>query len=208
MGENTLNYQNKEWLYDKYQNEKLPIFEIARLCKISRWTTRRWLNKLNINLRPHIYHKRHPDIKLICPICKKEFYVMAHDKNIRKYCSCKCWLTNLAIYQRKKIKNGILDKDFYINSAGYISRFGSEGRGYHREIMEDIIGRKIKKNECVHHIDLDKKNINKNNLLLMPKKEHQRLHWQLNYIASELLKKGIVGFDIKNKEYFISEGGE
>lgn len=199
-------YQNKEWLEKKYIEEKLSMNVIGGICKIDSKTIWYWLKKFNIPCRERYIKK--PNIKKICPVCKKEFYFLVHDKNKRKYCSHKCWLTKLAIYQRKKIKNGVLDNNFYINSAGYISRFGSEGKGYHREIIENIIGEKIKKDECVHHIDLDKKNINKNNLLLMAKNKHQLLHWQLNSVASVLVKKGFIKFDLENKKYYISEGDE
>ena len=39
-----------------------------------------------------------------------------------------------------------------------------------------MIGRLLKDDEVVHHIDRDKKNNNPSNLLILTKKEHSRLH--------------------------------
>ena len=44
-------YQNKEWLYDRYVNEKKSIKQIAEICKIMPSTIRGWLKKLDIPYR-------------------------------------------------------------------------------------------------------------------------------------------------------------
>ena len=54
----------------------------------------------------------------------------------------------------------------------------------HRFIMEQLIGRKLKRTEVVHHIDGDKSNNNINNLQLMTLSEHTRIH-KLNHNVSE-----------------------
>jgi hypothetical protein len=51
--------------------------------------------------------------------------------------------------------------------------------GYVREHilkMTELIGRPLEKNECVHHVDGNKKNNNIKNLMLMTKKEHAKFH--------------------------------
>ena len=58
-----------------------------------------------------------------------------------------------------------------LNTKGY--------RGYvyeHRYIMECMIGRALDSNEIVHHIDGDKKNNSIDNLKLMTRSEHSKLH--------------------------------
>lgn len=47
----TLLYQNKEWLKNKYINEKFPIYQIAKLCRISHRTIHRWMIKYDIPRR-------------------------------------------------------------------------------------------------------------------------------------------------------------
>ena len=44
-------YRNKEWLKNKYIDEKLAITEISKLCEISPTTIRDWLVKYNIPRR-------------------------------------------------------------------------------------------------------------------------------------------------------------
>lgn len=58
----------------------------------------------------------------------------------------------------------------------------------HRYIIEQHIGRKLKRNEVVHHIDGNKLNNDLSNLQLMTLEEHSRLHWELNGNVQNLEK--------------------
>lgn len=60
----------------------------------------------------------------------------------------------------------------------------------HRVVAEKILGRKIKPDEHVHHIDFDKHNNNPSNLAVMNKNDHLKLH-------SDLRDKGTT--DVKFK---------
>ena len=56
---------------------------------------------------------------------------------------------------------------------------GANNSGYVREhilIAEEIIGRSLKPNEIVHHIDENPSNNNPDNLIVMTRAEHARLH--------------------------------
>ena len=46
----------------------------------------------------------------------------------------------------------------------------------HQVIMEEHIGRKLKNNEVIHHIDGDKRNNEISNLLLTTRNEHAKIH--------------------------------
>jgi len=46
-----MNYQNKEWLYNKYWNEELGLSQIAKLCGVHLKTIWRWMIKFNISRR-------------------------------------------------------------------------------------------------------------------------------------------------------------
>jgi len=44
-------YKNKEWLYNKYQDEKLSGLKIAKICKVGNTTIYKWLKRFNIHIR-------------------------------------------------------------------------------------------------------------------------------------------------------------
>ena len=61
----------------------------------------------------------------------------------------------------------------------------------HRAVMEEAVGRPLKKGEVVHHWDEDKKNNNLNNLALFRHQSaHLRLHWfaRRNKVPVSLIK--------------------
>lgn len=65
-----------------------------------------------------------------------------------------------------------------VKPNGYIeyTRGANKGRAKHVVAMEKAIGRRINRNECVHHIDENKRNNSIENLRLMTRAEHARLH--------------------------------
>lgn len=70
-------------------------------------------------------------------------------------------------------------RGFYINKAGYrmvlVGRW--QYRLEHRLVMEQVLGRKLKRKEVVHHIDGDKLNNRPENLQLFANhSEHMRHH--------------------------------
>lgn len=90
------------------------------------------------------------------------------------------WKANLkaAILDSDRVKNaaGTRVKDGYIEFTTGVHK----GRGIHVVLMEQSIGRRLKKNEVVHHRDEDKGNNNFDNLQLMTRAEHAALHAILN----------------------------
>jgi len=59
----------------------------------------------------------------------------------------------------------------------------------HRLIMEKHIGRKLKRNEVVHHKDENKLNNNLDNLVLMTKKEHDAYHTNKRHLEEKVFGK-------------------
>lgn len=74
-----------------------------------------------------------------------------------------------------------------IKPNGYVEITTGEnkGRGQHIVVMEKIIGRKVLPNEVVHHIDHNRKNNDPENLVLMTRSDHARLHAEENHSTRE-----------------------
>lgn len=58
--------------------------------------------------------------------------------------------------------------------VGYIKEYGKH---QHRLVMEKKLGRKLTSNEIVHHIDHNKHNNDPDNLQLVTRAEHARIHF-------------------------------
>lgn len=74
----------------------------------------------------------------------------------------------------------------------------------HRNVMEKHLGRKLNKEERVHHIDGDKTNYSLDNLYLCENRsEHMLVHSSLEKIAFELFKQGVIKFDKSSGKYYL-----
>jgi len=79
-------------------------------------------------------------------------------------------------------KGGIICGDCFRKSkdTGYTDnkykKFNKSSRDAHRVIAENILGRPLRKDEVVHHVDEDKSNNNLDNLWVMSLSDHASLH--------------------------------
>jgi len=129
-----------------------------------------------------------------CLICGKEFktYKSKIKLGRGKYCSKKC---SLIATNKELIKNG--EKTRFkkgerhkwhshksVSGEGYVQIFSPNHpfktkRGYvreHRLVMEEHIGRYLKDDEIVHHINGDKQDNRIENLMIVSKVEHIKIH--------------------------------
>lgn len=95
-------------------------------------------------------------IKKTCPICGNVFELKTYNKS--QICCCKdC---GIQYRDKKKIGNKHVDK------LGYVHVYTGNGTHVleHIMVMEEAIGRKLRKNECVHHKDFNPSNNDISNL--------------------------------------------
>jgi hypothetical protein len=141
-------------------------------------------------------------VEKICEVCGKKFFAHQYRKHSAKYCSTECFHKSTIVdkshvcknceqvflskykdrkfcsvecaceYRRKKPKTAKISKD------GYKRIWLTDGSSIkeHTYIMEQHIGRKLKQDECVHHIDGNRSNNDIENLQLMTIGEHSKLH--------------------------------
>lgn len=87
-------------------------------------------------------------------------------------------------------------------ARGYKKRINGKDR--HRIVMENYIRRKLNKEEIIHHINLIKTDNRIENLFLCESRsKHSLLHRELERIAGQLVKTGIIWF--KNGRYGINK---
>ena len=84
-------------------------------------------------------------------------------------------------------------------------RIDGTTKRYHVFLIENSIGRKLFRDECIHHIDGDSINNDMNNLCLMTNSEHTICHRSIEHCVAELYKQGLVGFDKETGKYFVVE---
>jgi|WetSurMetagenome_2_1015567.scaffolds.fasta_scaffold34565_2 hypothetical protein len=128
--------------------------------------------KCYTNDKENFYSLIKKEKKIIKCVCGETFKVLPSSKKI--YCSKKCMYKYGEHNKGEKAWNY---KGGYVGKNGY--KYIRENGKYvleHKNVYEKYYGIKIKKGYCVHHIDRNKLNNTIENLEIMSRKEHARLH--------------------------------
>ena len=144
----------------------------------------------DINSRPTIkycsrdcYHlaSRKPPRLQTCLHCGKEFAFSSKHKG-KMFCNVNC----ACAYKRGRERVATLD------AKGYKNVWFADGSGEkeHRYIIEQMIGRKLGRDEVVHHIDGNRANNEISNLAVMTRGEHSSLHRRMELETGKRLFGG------------------
>lgn len=108
-----------------------------------------------------------------------EFLKENYPKYGATYCAKKLNRSFSALCKKAEKLGLTINRSYqYISQQGYIICCEDRSHKYelHRKIMEDYIGRKLNSNEIVHHKDGNKLNNDINNLEILTRSEHIKLH--------------------------------
>ncbi len=166
----------KEKIEELYINQGLPMHEVADILGVSVGSVYNYIKKYGIPSRPPYKgfkgHHLSDEAKAKISSCNKG---RSFSESTRQKMS-----------EAKRI-GGIGHKK--VRPDGYIKIYFPDHPkatkdGYimeHDLVMECLIGRHLRDDECVHHIDFNRQNNKKENLKLMTKSEHMSYHMKLRH---------------------------
>lgn len=125
--------------------------------------------------------KRRSGETLTCEHCLSEYYVPKYRRETAKYCSRSC--LGLAHPERaEKARNNspLMRRSGLAEPRRYKTiRINGKQVREHRYLMEQHLGRKLDRNEQVHHINGDWRDNRIENLQVLTNSEHQKLELSL-----------------------------
>lgn len=143
-----------------------------------------------------------------CSVCGKSCPQRADGYNNykRPYCTQECHqYMQIYMNKRKAYKDGWrVKKDGYVYKRIWDDRYKGEWVYKHRYVMEQHLGRQLKKDEFVHHIDCVKTNNNIDNLWLCNASNHALAHKSIEKLFPILMQHGgKLSFNTNKGIYYI-----
>lgn len=163
---------------DYYENN-MSLTEIAKKYNVSYNSVRKYLLDNGYTLR-----SRHDGVRLSF---KKHGSPHKGKKRKPMTEATKIKISNARTAWADKNAKGVS-----LKPSGYLefTRGDNKGRSVHLVEAEKKIGRKLYKDEVVHHIDHNKTNNNHDNLQVMTKNDHARYHGKYNLKIRKRNKDG------------------
>lgn len=154
---------NDNHVIDLYLDKKYSLPDISKITGVCISTIRLHLIKAGVVFRPRVDAIRlHPE--KLGKGKRKTLFLSEQTK--RK------------ISQSRLLYGELHSKGVSLKPSGYyeITRGPEKGRRQHDIIMEGFIGRRLKRNEVVHHINKIKTDNSIENLQLLTRAEHSSIH--------------------------------
>ena len=160
-----------------YAEERLSIPQVSDVLAIPVSTVRSKLVRLGVELR-----SRKEGIHLRRDILGQ------HAKGKRRHFTDE-WKANISVGRRRWGEENA--RGWRITPDGYIEYTTGEhkGRLEHDVLMEARLGRRLKPDEEVHHIDTNRRNNADNNLALLTKSGHMRLHRREDKLSGKIRER-------------------
>ena len=147
-------------------------------------------------------------IKLNCKECNKSYYIFKCNRSTRPGCTQKC--RQKLTYKDREKSNSNNYKNPSVHQCDYPTFIDENGerKRCHVHAMELYLGRKMKKGEVIHHIDMLKSEYDIDNLYLCDNSSHQIAHSTMNGLVHILIERSIIGFNKNTGEYYLITKGE